>query len=133
MDLPIQDLFAIQQLISEVTYMVDERRWDDLPRLYTEDGVFDASQAGYAAAEGQEALRRHMESANHPLAHYTTNTVIRPIDSDSANVVSMIIGAWQNGDISAGATYRDHVVRTEQGWKMKRRTVVPGPDYIPRL
>lgn len=133
MRLPPEDLFEIHDLIAEISYMVDERRWDDLPRLYTEDGVFDASLAGYPAAEGQETLRRHMETANHPLSHYTTNTVVKPIDADSANVVSMIIGAWQDGTISAGATYRDLVVRTAQGWKMKRRTVVPGADYVPRL
>jgi hypothetical protein len=128
MRLPPEDMLAIQELVSEISYMVDERRWDDLPRLYTADGVFDASKLGYPAVEGQAALLRHMESANHPLAHYATNTVIRPIDAGSANVVSMIIGAWQNGDFSGGATYRDLVVHTPEGWRMKRRIVVPPPE-----
>jgi len=131
MKLHPEDLFEIHNLVAEISYMVDEHRWDDLPRLYAEDGVFDASLVGYPVVEGQAALRRHMETANHPLAHYTTNTVVKPIDADSANVVSMIIGAWQNGDFSAGATYRDHVVRTPQGWRMKRRTVMRGPDPLP--
>ncbi|MDR7156451.1 hypothetical protein J2W40_003295 [Sphingobium xenophagum] len=133
MRLSAEDIFDIQQLVSEITYMVDERNWDDLERLYTEDGIFDASLVGYASIEGQAALRKHMKSANHPLAHYTTNTVVRPIDANSANVVSMIIGAWQDGTMTAGATYRDHVVRTSKGWQMKCRQVVPGPDYTPRL
>lgn len=123
MKLPAEDILEIQQLVASISYMVDERRWDDLPVLYTEDGVFDASDVGYPAVEGQAALRQHMETANHPLAHYTTNTIVRPIDHDNAEAVSMVIGAWQDGTMSGGANYRDHVVRTAQGWRMKRRIV----------
>lgn len=133
MKLPAEDILEIQSLVAEISYMVDERNWDDLPRLYTEDGVFDASLAGYPAAQGQADLRRHMEAANHPLAHYVTNTVVRPVDADSAEVVSMVLGAWQDGEFSGGATYRDSVVRTPDGWRMKRRVVVPAAGYVPRL
>lgn len=133
MRLSADDILDIQQLVSEISFMVDERNWDDLERLYTDDGIFDASLAGYPSVEGQAALRKHMEAANHPLSHYTTNPVVKPIDNDSANVVSMIIGAWQDGTFTAGATYRDRVVRTDKGWQMKCRKVIPGPDYTPRL
>lgn len=126
MILPAEDILAIQHLVAEISYMVDERNWDDLPRLYTDDGVFDASDVGYPPASGQADLRRHMESANHPLAHHVTNTIVRPIDAGSAAVVSMIIGVWQDGTFAGGATYRDLVVRTPEGWRMKRRAVVVG-------
>lgn len=130
--LKAEDTLAIHQLIAECSHMVDNRRWDELPLIYTEDGVFDASTAGYPPVEGQAALLRHMESANHPTAHYTTNTVVRPIDDDRVKAVSMIIAPWPNGDISTGGTYHDDIVRTADGWRIKVRTVIAANDYVPR-
>lgn len=130
--LSAEDHIAIQQLIATCSHMVDNRRWEELPLIYTDDGIFDATTAGYPAVEGQAALLRHMESANHPVAHYTTNTVLHSVDADAVTAVSMIIAPWPNGEISTGGTYHDHVVRTPDGWRIKVRKVVAAKGYVPR-
>lgn len=126
------DILAIHHLIAEYSHVIDGRRWDELPDIFTEDGVFDAAAAGYVAVKGQTALRAHMETANHPMAHYVTNTVVRPVDRDTAEAVSMIIAPWPDGDVSFGGTYHDRIVRTASGWRIQTRTVIPGKGYEPR-
>lgn len=130
--LTAEDILAIHHLVAEYSHVVDGRRWDELDAIFTEDGVFDASSAGYPAVAGLAALRRHMETANHPAAHYITNTVVRAVDRDTADAASMIIAPWADGEVSYGGTYHDRIVRTPAGWRIKVKRVVAGQGYEPR-
>jgi 3-phenylpropionate/cinnamic acid dioxygenase small subunit len=124
--LAADDILAIHQLIAEYSHVVDGRRWDDLPKIFTADGIFDAASAGYPLVQGLENLRRHMETATHPVAHYVTNIVVKPVDDNLVETAGMIIAPWPDGQTSTGGVYRDVIVRTPEGWRLKRRTVIAG-------
>jgi ketosteroid isomerase-like protein len=121
---PLQpnDVIEISNLVSRYGHVIDAREWDSLPELFTDDAVFDSSSmADGAVVTGLAAIRSRWEVwPRHPIAHHATNVVVSAAEPDTATVVSKGLGIRDEGVTTV--VYRDTVVRTEHGWRIKRRS-----------
>jgi hypothetical protein len=56
----------------------------------------------------------------HPLAHHSTNIVVREEDDGTVRVLSKGIGVGAGGRVGS-VTYEDVVVPTDDGWRLASR------------
>ena len=117
------DVLAIGQVQARYGYLMDDLDWDAIGEVFTEDCVFDASAFGLEPAVGFAGVRAMHESADPPLAHHSTNVLVQAIDGDVAVVRSKALGTYSKGRAFSGE-YRDAMVRTPDGWRIRRRVVV---------
>lgn len=122
MSITVEDRMAIQELLGLYGHLIDQRRWDDLIQVFTEDIVFDASSFGEPVTTSYWDLVDHWRSerARHPLAHHVTNIVINEDSDGTVTVLSKALGVGRNGRVGS-ATYDDIVVKTSDGWRLARR------------
>jgi hypothetical protein len=139
----IEDRFAIYNLIASHPPSADTGAAAYAEAVYTEDGVFDRG-AELSGATGNRALGALLQSEGHRaaiaggLAHFTGLPHVT-LDGDSAIVISYLQiltprksgeavevpnhGASRGYHIHRVVTNRWDLVRTEAGWKIKRRTI----------
>jgi len=128
MPLSIDDRLAIHELVSLHGHLADDRRADELHRLLTVDVSCDVAAYGLGVVEGLDALTALFSERPglQPIGHHVTNVVVtgHDHDDDSAGVRSKGLSVMADG--SAGTVvYDDIVVRTEAGWRIAHRTVIP--------
>lgn len=119
----VADRWAITELLALYGHIIDERQWDRMPEVFTEDHVFDASDFGQPVTHSLAELRELWQRPEtpHPLAHHSTNVVITDVDGDAAHVWSKGIGVGPRGRVGS-AVYCDVVRRTPDGWRLAVRT-----------
>ena len=139
----IEDRLAIYNLIASHPPSADTGAAAYAEAVYTEDGVFDRG-AELSGATGNRALGALLQSDGHRaaiaggLAHFTGLPHVT-LDGDSAIVISYLQiltpkksgeavevpnhGASRGYHIHRVVTNRWDLVRTEAGWKIKRRTI----------
>jgi 3-phenylpropionate/cinnamic acid dioxygenase small subunit len=131
--LTIEDKLAIHDLISLYGHIIDERQFTRTHELFTEDAVYDVTDfnAGRFVGWQQIAQMWRESEGKHPLAHHATNVYISEDADGTVRVVSKGIGVRPN--LQAGSvTYRDIVVNTPQGWRVRERIcVLRRADRIP--
>lgn len=124
------DRFEIQDLLVRYCYAVDDKDWLAFEALFTDDAVLDFSAFGgprCSAPKMAEFLRGIALQV--PAWQHTISTVLlvpagAAVKSRAAAQVMMIS---KNSDASdrvmfTGLWYRDLVVRTADGWKIRERT-----------
>ena len=127
MAITVEDRVAIYELIALHGHLMDAGEFDRLNELFTDDFVYDLEHLGYGHLEGAKA---YVEAAralddNNPLGHHVTNSLaIAEEDDGSIRVRSKGIGIRADGS-SGSVVYEDLVRRTEGGWRIARRTVIP--------
>jgi hypothetical protein len=123
---------AIHELISLYGHLIDAREFSRLGEIFTDDAVFDLSDYDGNCHQGLPAIQGMMlESNEHPLAHHSTNIVVN-VQGDSIDVISKGIGVGAGGRVGS-VTYRDCLVLTPQGWRIReRRCALRNPDTIPK-
>lgn len=115
------DVAAIQQLYGLYGHVMDDRDWDRLGDVFTEDVVFDATALGVPLMDSWAAIIEATEtSPATPLAHHATNVFVERVDGDTAAVRAKAIGIYSGGRAFSG-DYRDTLVRTEAGWRIRHR------------
>ncbi len=123
----------IAALVSLYGYLMDERDWPGLDRVFAADVVFDASAVDLGVFEGLDALRAGFAGMRHPVAHHVTNLVIERLGTDgTATAASKWLAPRRDGSLRTGE-YHDELVRTEDGWRISRRTLAlrrPRPDTL---
>jgi ketosteroid isomerase-like protein len=123
-DLTNDDVLAIHELVAQYGHVVDSGDVERLAEVFTEDCVFDASAFDQGVHRGLPAIRAifALGAPPHPPAHLTTNVVVRR-SGDEPTVFSK----WLTIDrATAGVRsgdYTDRVVRTADGWRIRRRTI----------
>ena len=119
--LTADDVTAIHDLLARYGHVIDDRRWQDLGLLFTEDALFDASDFGAPVTASLEELRAMWSSDDdqHPLAHHATNVLVDEIDG-VVHVTSKGLGVLRDGRV-ATLVYHDEVRRTDAGWRLSRR------------
>lgn len=117
------DVVDIGQTQARYGYLMDDLAWDRIDQVFTEDCVFDASAFGLALGEGFAGVRAVHEAGSPPLAHHGTNVLVERIDGDTATVRSKALGTYTKGRAFSGE-YEDAMVKTAQGWRIRRRVVV---------
>jgi hypothetical protein len=127
----ISDRLEIQQLMVDYSTAIDQRRFDDLDKVFTEDAYIDYTALGGIEGHYPEVKKWLSEVLpGFPVyAHMLGNFSVQ-IDGDKAS--SRVIcfnpmvfpGAdGKPGDqvMFCGLWYDDEFLRTEQGWRMTRR------------
>lgn len=122
------DHHAIQQLLNRYARALDDKDYDLLDHCFTADAELDFSDAGGGCRNYLEAKRwlREVLAPLPEMQHCITN-VETTIDGDTANARSYTLninglpaaGALRH--IIVGAIYFDELVRTPQGWRIRRR------------
>jgi 3-phenylpropionate/cinnamic acid dioxygenase small subunit len=126
----LADEEAIRRVLFDYANYLDLNETSSLVKLFTEDcHIAYGSDHG---ADGIEAYRQTLESEKFGVgaffagtSHHVSNVVIDFTDDDTANVRSVLY-AWHkyNRDRPDGilmGQYHDIVVRSDAGWKIKRR------------
>ena len=121
----VADRLAIHELLGLHGHLIDERRWDELGLVFTDDVVYDASDFGMPVTRSLGELVAEWTSeagmARHPLAHHATNIVVDASATDgTVRVRSKGIGVGPGGRVGS-VVYRDVVVRTAGGWRLAER------------
>jgi hypothetical protein len=123
----ISDRFEIHQLLIDYSTAIDQRRFDDLERVFTEDAYID-----YRAMGGIDGRFPEVKAwlaqvlPNFPAyAHMLGNFDVR-IDGDTASSRTilfnpMVLGGEKNQILFCGLWYEDEFIRTPEGWRMSRR------------
>ncbi len=127
----ISDRLEIQQLLVDYSTAIDQRRFDDLDKVFTEDAYIDYTALGGIEGRYPEVKKWLSEVLpNFPVyAHMLGNFSVR-IEGDTASsrVICfnpMVLGGDSPGNkdqvLFCGLWYDDVFVRTAEGWRMTRR------------
>ena len=128
------DYAEIDQLYARYAFAADTGEAEMLARVFTEDGVFDVTNAlsgeplapgQWVPVQGYEQLKvsRRAAAAN-PLKtprHYTTNILIEPTAEGAMGAAYTFDGSSERT-----GTYDDQLVKTPEGWRFKKRTATFG-------
>lgn len=131
----ISDRMEIQQLLVDYSTAIDQRRFDDLDRVFTPDAYID-----YRAMGGIDGLYPDVKAwlsevlPNFPAySHLLGNFAVR-IDGDTASSRTICFNPMVLGDngqvLFCGLWYDDEFVRTSEGWRMTRRVETKCFDKI---
>lgn len=124
----ISDRLEIQQLLVDYSTAIDQRRFDDLDRVFTPDAYIDYRAMG--GIDGRypdvkawlaETLPRFFSAYAHMLGNFDVR-----IDGDTASSRTlcfnpMVLGGDKGQVMFCGLWYDDEFVRTADGWRMTRR------------
>lgn len=127
----ISDRLEIQQLMVDYSTAIDQRRFDDLDKVFTEDAYIDYTALGGIEGRYPEVKKWLSEVlGNFPVyAHMLGNFSVQ-VDGDTATSRVLCFNPMvlpgepaKNGDqvMFCGLWYDDEFVRTPQGWRMTRR------------
>jgi hypothetical protein len=132
----ISDRLEIQQLLVAYSTAIDQRRFDDLDRVFTPDAYIDYRAMGGIDGRYPEVKKWLSEVLpNFPsYAHMLGNFDVR-IDGDAASsrrlcFNPMVMGGDQNQVYFCGLWYDDEFVRTAAGWRMSQRVEVKCFDKL---
>ncbi|MGV0581024.1 nuclear transport factor 2 family protein [Mycolicibacterium elephantis] len=132
----ISDRLEIQQLLIDYSTAIDQRKFDDLDRVFTPDAYID-----YRAMGGIDGHYPQVKAwlaevlPNFPAyAHLLGNFDVR-IAGDTASSRTlcfnpMVMGGEQNQVLFCGLWYDDEFVRTPEGWRMSRRVEIKCFDKL---
>ncbi len=125
----LEEKDAIHEAIAEYCFHFDGGEFDKWVDLFTDDGVFDAGQAG--VQKGKHALRAFLKNirltnGSPMVKHCVMNEVIK-VNGNEATAKSYIVlvrskgeGALVNG---LAGRYEDQLVKQEGRWLFKNRKV----------
>ena len=116
----------IQNLLAEYCHAVDEGRFDDFERLFTDDAIVTARLAG-ATYRGPSEIRSFLEGQPPSMRglHITVNPDI-VVDGDDATVrADFVVLVPRAGATVVGAWgwYRDRLKRQDGRWQFQERHV----------
>jgi hypothetical protein len=132
----ISDRLEIQQLLIDYSTAIDQRRFDDLDRVFTGDAYIDYRAMG--GIDGRypqvKAWLAEVLPSFPSYAHMLGNFDLH-IDGDTASSRTicfnpMVLGGDKKQVLFCGIWYEDDFLRTPDGWRMTRRVEVKCFDRI---
>ena len=122
----ISDRMEISDLLASYSAAIDGSRWDDLDRIFTPDAVIDYTEMG--GIRGSLAEQKEFLAAAMPgfagFQHLTATSTF-DIDGDVARVRTICFNPMVVTDeqqvLFCGLWYRDVLVRTPDGWRIRER------------
>jgi hypothetical protein len=120
-----QDALAVQAVVQKYGFLIDDRRWDDFDEVFTEDAVVDFRIGGTGpdplVGRG-EIIRQFRDVFKHPFQHMLVSHLFEEATDDEVIVWSKALLPLREGGI-ADIVYRDVVVRTSDGWRIKDKSI----------
>lgn len=114
------DRLELHELPGRYGDAIDDRDWEGLHRIFTDDATFDLTDLGVPMLTGLPAIKRFMDvDAEHPLTHMMTNIYVDQLP-DRVTMNFRIV-ALRKGGLVGTASYYDVVVKTPDGWRVKDR------------
>ena len=129
LDITAEDRLAIHDVIALHGHVADDRDWDRLGDLFTDDAVLDLEDFGYGTLHGLQAIldlsRGSQDDKGQPLGHHATNIIVigRDEAGESVRARSKALAVMADGT-SGTAVYEDTLRREDHGWRISRRKVV---------
>ena len=116
------DRLELHELPGRYGDAIDDRNWEGLHQIFTDDAVFDLTDLGAPRLEGIEEIKRFMdEDAQHPRTHTMTNIYVDDTP-DGVKLHFRILALLPEGKVGT-ASYYDDVVKTDDGWRVKHRVI----------
>ena len=116
----LADRLELHELPGRYGDAIDDRNWDQLRNIFTDDAVFDLTGVGSRRLEGINDIVDFMNvDAEHPKTHMMTNIYV-DVDVEKVTMNFRIVALLGKGLVGT-ASYYDHVVRTDDGWRVKHR------------
>jgi 3-phenylpropionate/cinnamic acid dioxygenase small subunit len=122
------DHYAIEKILKRYARALDEKNYDALDAVFTEDAVLDYTAAG-GIKDRFPVVKKWLKEVLDPMPemqHFTTNVEIE-FDGDRAAGKSYtfnVNGVHAEGKLqhmNVGAQYIDTFARTPQGWRIASR------------
>jgi hypothetical protein len=127
LDITAEDRLAIHDVIALHGHIADDRAWDRLGDLFTDDAVLDLADFGYGTLHGLQAIkdlsRGSQDDKGQPLGHHATNIIVVSQDGEGVRARSKALAVMADGT-SGTAVYEDTLRRGDHGWRIIRRKVV---------
>lgn len=120
------DRIRIHEIINRHGHLVDEGAFDRLAEIFTEDVVYDVSALGGTVLTGPDAVADAGLALGdrNPLGHHVTNVVVVEIGPARARARSKGLAVMSDGT-AGSVVYDDELLRTENGWRIAVRRVLP--------
>lgn len=125
----MSDRLEIQDLFARYSFAIDERDWDALDNIFTADAKIDYSETGGAKGSFAE-IKAWLPGAleRFPMFQHMVATTRLTLDGDEARSRTILFNpmVYRTSDgeeqtFFVGLWYRDHLVRTPQGWRIAER------------
>jgi 3-phenylpropionate/cinnamic acid dioxygenase small subunit len=122
----ISDRMEISDLLARYSAAIDSHRWNDLDELFTEDAVIDYTEMGgiRGTLAEQKAFLASVMPGFAGFQHLTATSTF-DIDGDVARVRTICFNPMVITDeqqvFFCGLWYRDVMVRTPAGWRIRER------------
>ena len=127
LDITAEDRLAIHDVIALHGHVADDRDWDRLGDLFTDDAVLDLEDFGYGTLHGLRAIRDlsrgSQDDKGQPLGHHATNIIVVGQDGEGVRARSKALAVMADGT-SGTAVYEDILRRGDHGWRIIYRKVV---------
>ncbi|MFN8032123.1 MAG: nuclear transport factor 2 family protein [Mycobacterium sp.] len=123
----ISDRMEIQQLLIDYSTAIDNRRFDDLDRVFTPDAHIDYTELGGIAGVYPDVKAWLAEVLpNFPAYFHMLGNVDIRLHGDTASSRTILFNPMKLNDdgqiMFCGLWYDDEFVRTPEGWRMTRRS-----------
>lgn len=116
------DRLELHELPARYGDAIDDRDWERLDYIFTDDAVFDLTDLGLPILVGLDEIKRFMdEDADHPKTHTMTNIYVDET-ADGVKLYFRIL-ALGKGATMGTASYYDDVIHTPDGWRVAHRVV----------
>jgi len=132
MTLTVQDQLDLYALPARYGNAMDDRDWEALKTIFTHDALFEVLPSHYRMV-GLDGIIAHMErSTTHPVSHLTVNVAFE-VKGDEVELRFrglLPVGEAPNQPAPyrvAFGFYYDTVVKTSEGWRVKRRVFTRAP------
>jgi hypothetical protein len=124
----IQDRLDATETLGRLDHTIDQGQLDRLDTVFTPDAVYDMSAVHLPTMQGITAIRDGALGLGNenPLAHHVTDIVVMAEDGDGSGVTLQSKGLMLtvSGQLRS-VTHVDSLRRTDGGWRIARRTIIP--------
>ena len=118
----VTDRIDLHELPGRYGDAIDDRDWERLHQIFTDDAVFDLTDLGGPVLEGLTEIKRYMdEDAQHPRTHLMTNIYVDEAPG-GARLYFRIVALLPERVVGT-ASYYDDVVKTDAGWRVSNRVI----------
>ncbi len=125
-DLDPRDVLAIHQLLALYGHCLDDEEFDQLTEVFTPDATVLFVGRDRQPIEGIDAIVEFFTEAAGASAHHVSNILLREQPGE-VHVRSKFFVPYTRREHDAhrwyGGTYDDVVVKTDDGWRIRRRVV----------
>jgi hypothetical protein len=116
------DYFEIQQVCARFAFVVDERAWERLAEIFTDEAELDRAAYGLPPLRGHAAIAESLERLPR-IVHLGANLEVTSAEEDRVETRSRFIGVGPSGTMTG--EYRDVWRKTPDGWRIACRAALP--------